>query len=192
MVRLADCRTRVAHGLATQQDVIRAQLEQTALRSERINLEMETHHEDARLNTLLARPLHAVLQPPVQLPALPPVAALDETALATRLQQHSPWLQAQEVNVQAAEKNRALAEKNRYPDVTLGFAPVQYQHAVRQWDLMIEMTIPLQQETRRAQESEAASRLEAAQRRQDATAHQLLAELTEALSGWTLPGARRG
>ncbi|MBP9713254.1 MAG: TolC family protein [Sterolibacterium sp.] len=190
MVRLEQiARTRYAHGLATQQDVIRAQLEQTALRSERINLEMETHHEDARLNTLLARPLHAVLQPPVQLPALPPVAALDETALATRLQQHSPWLQAQEVNVQAAEKNRALAEKNRYPDVTLGFAPVQYQHAVRQWDLMIEMTIPLQQETRRAQESEAASRLEAAQRRQDATAHQLLAELTEALSG--LDAARR-
>lgn len=183
MARLEQiARTRYASGLAAQQDVIRAQLEQTRLRSELIELEMQQHHEDAQLNALLARPIHALLQEPVRLPVLPSAASLDARLLEARLRQHSPQLQMQEAEIQSAEKNRALAEKNRYPDFTLGFAPVQMQNAVRQWDVMLEMNIPLQQETRRAQEYEADARLEAVRRRQEAVTHRLLAQLAEALS----------
>lgn len=175
-------RTRYANGLAAQQDVIRAQLEQTQLRSELIDLEMQRHHADAQLNALLARPVHALLQEPVRLPTLPDVASLDAARLEARMRQQSPQLKIQEAEVQAAEKNRAMAEKNRYPDLTVGFAPVQYQHAVRQWDVMLEINIPWQQETRRVQEREANARLEAARYRQEAATHRVLASLAETLS----------
>ncbi len=175
-------RTRYASGLAAQQDVIRAQLEQTRLRSELIELEMQRHHEDAQLNALLARPVHALLQEPVRLPALPGAASLDAGLLEARLRQQSPQLQMWDAEVQTAEKNRILAEKNRYPDFTVGFAPVQTQNAVRQWDVMFEMNIPLQQEIRRAQENEAEARLAATRHRQEAATHRLLARLAEVLS----------
>jgi cobalt-zinc-cadmium efflux system outer membrane protein len=47
---------RYAGGLAAQQDVIRAQVEQTNMRTELVAMETEHHHVQARLNALLARP----------------------------------------------------------------------------------------------------------------------------------------
>ena len=57
-------RTRYANGLAPQQDVIRAQSEQTAMQGELIALQTELHHGRARMNALLARPIHAELAEP--------------------------------------------------------------------------------------------------------------------------------
>ena len=50
---------RYANGLAAQQDVIRAQVEQTTMRSELVTLEAEARQANARLNALLARPASA-------------------------------------------------------------------------------------------------------------------------------------
>jgi cobalt-zinc-cadmium efflux system outer membrane protein len=47
---------RYAGGLAAQQDVIRAQVEQTNMRSELVALDAEARQVNARLNALLARP----------------------------------------------------------------------------------------------------------------------------------------
>ena len=54
---------------------------------------------------------------------------------------------------------------------------------VESWNLMLEMNIPLQQGSRRAQEREAEAMWSAAQARQQATANQLLADLSENLAG---------
>uniref|UniRef100_UPI0035B0E68D TolC family protein n=1 Tax=Zoogloea sp. TaxID=49181 RepID=UPI0035B0E68D len=73
MTRLAQiAQVRYAGGLAAQQDVIRAQVEQTGMRSELIALDNERTQLQARLNTLLARPGAAPLAAPERARALPP------------------------------------------------------------------------------------------------------------------------
>lgn len=180
---------RYASGLAAQQDVIRAQLEQSAMRGELIALESEQRQLQSRLNALLGRPAQSALADPAQLRALPDPARLDFSALEEKLRARNPQLLAEASRVKAADRSRELAYKNRYPDFTVGFVPNQFQNAVRQWDLMVELNIPLQQSSRRAQEREAESALAAAQSRQSATATQVLSGLAESLAG--LDAARR-
>ncbi|WP_404977060.1 TolC family protein [Accumulibacter sp.] len=180
---------RYAGGLAAQQDVIRAQVEQTSLRSELITLETERHHAHTRLNTLLARPGDAPLQEPARLRPLPPPAALDYAALDERARARNPQLFADEAKLRAAEKTRELTYRNRYPDFAFGVAPVQYQNSIREWELIVELNIPLQQSSRRAQEREAESLLAAARARKQASTSQVGAELAESLSA--IEAARR-
>ncbi|WP_153163673.1 TolC family protein [Zoogloea sp. 1C4] len=168
---------RYAGGLAAQQDVIRAQIEQTGMRTELLSLDNEDRQARARLNTLLARPASAPLEAPTRLRPLPPPAALDAAALEARVRARNPQLFADEAKVRAAEKGRELAYKNRYPDFTLGVSPIQYQGSVKEWELMVELNLPLQQGSRRAQEREAEAMLSAARARLDATANQALGEL---------------
>ena len=174
---------RYGGGLAAQQDVIRAQVEQTMLRNELIALDTERHHLHARLNALLARPSQAPLAAPSQLRPLPAPASLDQAGLEQRVRSRNPQLFADESRIRAAEKTRDLTYKNRYPDLTLGVSPIQYRNEVKEWELMLEMNIPLQQASRRAQERESEAMLKAARARQEATANQLLAELAEGLAG---------
>jgi outer membrane protein, heavy metal efflux system len=170
---------RYAGGLAAQQDVIRAQVEQTNMRNELVAMESEQHHLEVQLNGLLARPAHAPLAPPQR---LRPVPRLDYAALEARVRERNPQLYADEARVRSAEKSRELAYKNRYPDFTLGVAPIQYQNSVREWEVMVELNIPLQQKTRRSQERESEAMLAAARARKEATANQVLADLAQSLS----------
>lgn len=175
-------RARYAGGLSAQQDAIRAQTEQTALRTDLIAQQAERSQLRAQLNALLARPAQAALAEPAGARALPPPRQLDAAALARRLQERSPWLAGEAARLRAARQGRELSYRNRYPDLTLGLAPVQYQGAVREWGLMLEFNIPLQQETRRAQERESEAMLAAAQARRQAAAQQAQAELDEQLT----------
>ncbi|MDR3298660.1 MAG: TolC family protein [Candidatus Accumulibacter sp.] len=180
---------RYAGGLAMQQDVIRAQVEQTALRNDLILLENEDNMLRARINMLLARPANAPLAEPEVLPPLPVPARLDYAALEERVRGRNPQLFAEEAAIEAAGKKRELAYKERYPDFMLGVTPVQYRNSVKEWELMVEFNIPLQQESRRSMERESEAMLAAARARRDATANQVLAELAENLSG--IEAARR-
>jgi len=180
---------RYSGGLAAQQDVIRAQVEQTNIRNELIALETEQHHLHARLNALLARPNNAPLQVPTQLRKLPAPVTLDYATLEERVRTRNPQLFADESKIKAAEKSRDLTYKNRYPDFTLGVSPIQYQNSIKEWELMFEVNIPLQQSSRRSQERESESMLNAARSRKEATTNQVSAELAEALSG--IEAARR-
>lgn len=180
---------RYASGLAVQSDAIRAQVEQTNLRNELISLENEKRMTQARLNMLLSRPADAPLAEPERLRALPAPVKLDYVALQDRLRGRNPQLFAEDARFKAAEKNRELTYKNRYPDFVFGIAPTQSRNSIRDWGLMVEINIPLQQSSRRAQEREAEAMLSAARARKDATANQVLTELTENLSG--LDAARR-
>ncbi len=180
---------RYADGLAPQQDVVRAQVEKTTLRSELLMLETEHHHAAARLNALLRRPPAAPLAEPLALRPLPAPAKLDYVALEVRLLAANPQLAAQEAQILAAEKNRELVTKNRYPDLTVGVSPIQTRNRVTEWELMFEVNIPLQQESRRSQEREAAAMASAARARKDAALNQVSADLAENLSA--LDSARR-
>jgi outer membrane protein TolC len=190
MVRLEKiAQVRYAGGLAMQQDVIRAQVEQTGMRNDLIMLENDGNMLRARINALLSRPTRAALAAPEVLRPIPAPAKLDYASLEDRVRGRNPQLFAEDARIKSAEKNRELTYKNRYPDFTFGVSPIQYQSAVREWEVMVEVNIPLQQGSRRAMERESEAMLAAARSRKDAAANQILGELAENLSA--IEAARR-
>lgn len=169
--------SRYAGGLATQQDAIRAQIEQTAMRSELISVASDKRQLSSRLNALLGREAGAALADPGQLRPLPAPGSVDLAVLATRVRASNPQLKAEQARLAAALKSRDLSLRNRYPDVQVGLAPTQMRSRITTWGLMFEVSIPLQQRTRRAQESEAETMVSAAQSRIGAMQNQLAGEL---------------
>lgn len=175
---------RYANGLAAQQDAVRAQVEQTVMKTELVTLDNTRRQIEARLNALLSRPAIMQLAAPEHLRSVPAAASLENyTVLESRIRKHNPDLFVDEAGISAAEKNRDLVYKNRYPDFALGISPTQYGTALREWGVMVEINIPLQQETRRSQERESEAMLAAAKARKEATANRILSALTENLSG---------
>ena len=173
--------SRYATGLAAQQDVIRAQVEQTALRRELVMLNTDLHHAMTRINTLLKRDASAPLAEPHQLRPLPAVDKLAIDKLAQRQLLNNPQLFSLDAQITAADKSRDLVLKNRYPDFTVGLTPTQRGSQIKEWGLMLEMNIPLQQGARRSQEREAQAQLAAAHMRKAAAANQLAGDLSENL-----------
>lgn len=181
---------RYANGLSAQQDAIRAQVEQTAIKTGLVALDNDKWKVEARLNALLSRPASRPFAAPQGLRSIPAGAALENyAALEQRIREHNPDLFMSEAGVRASEKNRDLVQRNRYPDFTLGVAPTQVGNTVREWGLMVELNIPLQQASRRSQEREAEAMLAAAGARKEATANRVLSALSESLSG--IDAARR-
>lgn len=174
---------RYGGGLTGQSDVIRAQLEQTAMRTELITLDSEKRQIKARLNALLARDSSAPLADPLALRPVPALATVDTVPLAERAQAHNPQIQAELARVIAAQSNRDLTHRNRYPDLTVGVAPSQMGSRITTWGVMVEMNIPLQQESRRSQEREAEAMVAATRSRTEALQHQLMGDLAVNLSG---------
>ncbi len=180
-------RSRYAGGLAAQADAVRALSERTMLRGELIALAAQSRTVDAQVNALLARAPDAPLAPPASGPRLP----ADEPAfarLAERLRDRSPELAAERARLEAAERSRDLAYRNRYPDFAVGFSPIQKGSRLVDYDLMFEVTVPLQQGARRGQEQEAEAMVAAAAARREAALQRTLGELGTALA--QLAGAR--
>ena len=175
---------RYANGLAAQQDAVRAQVEQTAMKTELVMLDNTQRQFEARLNALLSRPMTKPFSAPQRLRSIPASASLENyAALETRIREHNPDLFADEAGIRANEKNRDLVYKNRYPDFALGISPIQMGNDVREWGVMVELSIPLQQQARRSQEREAEAMLAAAKARKAATVNRVLSALAESLSG---------
>lgn len=179
---------RYAGGLAPQQDAIRAQLEQTAMRGDLIAVANEKRQLQARINALLGRAPAAELAQPRELPVLA-ASALEPQALAARVRENNANVRTEAARLQAAQANRELALRNRYPDFNVGVFPSQVGSRITTWGVMVELNLPLQQQARRAQESEAAAMLEAARSRAEAAANQAAADVEEQLSA--LDAARR-
>lgn len=180
---------RYAGGLAAQGDAIRAQLEQTAMRSELIAIDSEKRQIRSRLNALLARESGAPLADATELRAVPALNTADASSLAQRARAGNPQIQAELARVANAQKTRELVQRNRYPDLTVGVLPSQMGSRITTWGVMLEMNIPLQQQTRRSQEREADSMIDAARSRTQALELQLVGELGVNLAG--LEAARR-
>ena len=190
MRRVAEIsRTRYASGFGSQQDALRAQSEIIAMETDLVMLEGESKQTAARIRALLGRPEYLTLRPPEKLRLLPPPAKLEMAELEGRLKANNPQLAADNARIAGAEKGRDLVERNRYPDVSFGVAPTQVGKRVAEWELMLELNIPLQQESRRAQEREAELMVDAARLRRQGNLNQALAELSESLAG--LEVARR-
>ena len=180
---------RYAGGLAAQQDAIRAQLEQTAIRAELITLDTDKRQATARLNALLAREAGATLAEPQAVRPLPAATTFDAGALVQRARATNPAVAAEEARLRSAQSSRELTQRNRYPDIQVGVVPTQMGSRITTWGLMVEMNIPLQRESRRSQEREADAMVSAQRARTQALQAQLMGELGENLAG--LDAARR-
>ncbi|WP_024815541.1 TolC family protein [Acidovorax sp. JHL-3] len=175
---------RYAGGLAAQQDVIRAQVEQSTMRIELIALDAERRQLRSKLNALVGRPTSEILAAPEQIRALPSPEQVSFAALEGRARMNNPLLRTEESQIRAAEKNRELTYKNRYPDFNVGISPIQYRGSIKEWELMVELNIPLQQDSRRAQERESEAMLAAARSRQEVVTNQVLADLYANVAGF--------
>jgi outer membrane protein TolC len=180
---------RYAGGLAVQQDALRAQIEQTGMRSDLIMQDNEKRQARTLLNGLLARDISDPLAEPAALRPMPALNTLDAAALAQRARANNPQLLAEAARVHGAQSNRDLTLRNRYPDWRVGVFPTQMGSKITTWGVMFEVNIPLQQDTRRSQEAEAEAMLASARSKSEQLAHQLLGELGGNLAA--LDAARR-
>jgi outer membrane protein, heavy metal efflux system len=171
-------RSRYGTGLVPQQDVIRAQTEVTAMRSELVMLASTERQAVARLNGLLARPATAPLAQPEGGRPIPP-RALDLDYLSRAALERNPQLAVQSAQLSGAERSIDLVRANRWPDLSIGVATIQRGSRLMDYELMVEINIPWQRDVLRASETEAATMRSAVQARRDAAAAQLAGELGE-------------
>ncbi len=171
-------RARYGTGLVPQQDVIKAQTEVTAMRTELVMQASERRQAAARLNAVLARPADAPLAD-AEAPRDIPARALDFAALTKSAGERSPQLAVQAAQLASATRNADLVRASRWPDLTFGVAGIQRGTRLTEYELMLEMNIPWQRDVIRANESEAIAMKSAVEARRDAVAAQLQGELGE-------------
>lgn len=175
---------RYANGLAAEQDVVRAKVEQTVLKTELVMLQNTRRQLEVTLNALLSRPVTLSFAIPERLRGIPEAVHLKNYALLEKqMREKNPDLWVNTADIRMSEKNRKLVYKNRYPDVTLGVFPTELGRSKEEWGVMFELNIPLQQTARRAEEREAEALLAAANARKEATINRILSLLAEKLSG---------
>ena len=181
---------RYAGGLAAQQDAIRAQVEQTTMRTDLVMIESDKRRAAARLNALVARP--GVARPWPSRSASgrcrrrPGSCRRDLEERARRATRSSP------------RRRPAPGPRERWSSWPISTAtrtspsawrPTQTGNRIGEWGVMLEVNIPLQQGSRRAKEREARAMLDAANARREAASVGLLGELGENLAA--LEAARR-
>jgi len=141
VIGATEARYRV--GRVPQQDVFKAQLEQSQILNQLIVAEEEITVATVKLNTSMYRPPRTPIQIPADLTlpdSTPTVPALDDLALANR-----PELRGAEQDIERAEIMYELAERNRkYPDFMLGWDYMRMPTDMKKdrYGAMINITIP--------------------------------------------------
>jgi len=180
---------RYANGIAAQQDLIKAQAEQTLLRAEIETLRGRCARASVVINALLGEPLDTPLAEPANLPDTSGFAAA-VARFASSEGAQSPALMAAERDVQQQRAARELAARERYPDLTVGVTPVQTGNSVDTWELMLGVNVPLYGSTRAA-ERERVAMLASAEDRRRATQLQLRSAAAEAKADYDAARARQ-
>lgn len=116
---LKTAEVRYAVGKVTQQDVMKAQVEQSDLINRLITAEQARQSAEARLNTLLNRPTDAPIGRTIE--REPPTMPFEQKDLYKLTIDSSPELQEASSSLKRAELSHELAIKNqKYPDFTVG------------------------------------------------------------------------
>lgn len=170
-------RTAYASGQAPEQDVLRAEVEQTRLENEALTLVRRRAVIRARINALLDRDPDAPLPSPGELPGgtpLAPKAALARTALA-----RYPKLRGFDAKIEANRDRIDLARKDRYPNFVLGTGYNQLMATDKRWTVGVTINIPLDRSRRRAELDQAHAELRETQARRADVRARLLSDLAE-------------
>jgi len=156
-------------GLLPQQGVLRMQREITAQRLAAVEIEQRRHGLMTALNGVLGRAPQAPLAAPVEPDALP--ERLEPAALFEAAAARNPAVHAAAFGIDVARAERERTYRDRLPDFAVGLRNNRPYEGKNSWDVMFEVMIPLQQDSRRSREREAEYMLTAAEaRRADAQA----------------------
>lgn len=140
---------RYATGLASQQDVLQAEVEMQHLRHRTITLQRQRVVVQARINGLLSRPADTALDAPAaltELSALPSYAALQIQAL----RDHPELKQLQKL-IAANRARESLADKAFYPDFEIFGAYNSLMNSEEQrWLIGAGINLPIGRDKRRA------------------------------------------
>lgn len=183
---------RYALGMVPQQDAIRAQVQTTRVRGERIALEEAGHEAGMLLNLLLGRRADAPLATALQAPQMAVASASLGDALARLDTGGHPALQAARAQVAAAQDSLRLRQRERWPDISVGVGAMQRGHRIDGYELMLEVELPLQRRAIAARESEARRLQDAAQARADVQQASLGGQLGIAWAQWRSAQRQRG
>ena len=152
---------KYATGQASQQDVIKAQVELTMLINEITELEAEREVVQAGLKALLNRSQEAPLSDPPAI--LGKKADIKVEELTEKALEINPALQKMRYEIEANQIGVELARKNYYPDFMVDVAPIQRDGRFDAWDAMFQINIPIWQSKYDSQVTEAQSTVEAGQ-----------------------------
>jgi cobalt-zinc-cadmium efflux system outer membrane protein len=136
-------RARYEVGQAPQADMLRAQLERTRLRKQRLTLTSGERTRVQALNRLRVRPLDESIETPRALvdlgdPTLPALALALEDA-----EQRSPELAQARAAAEQSARSLELARRERYPDFAVSAALMPRGGLEPMWSLGLSVNLPV-------------------------------------------------
>ena len=136
-------RARYEVGAAAQSDVLRAQLERTRLRQQRVALESTERTRIETLNRLRLHPLHEPIATTKTLAdiSLPPPRAADQ--MVEDAEKRSPELAQAKLSVVAAERRVDVAKKDRFPDFLVSAGVMPRGSLEPMWLATVGITLPI-------------------------------------------------
>lgn len=184
-------RARYAENAASLTDVTGAQSEAGSLRADVARLAAEKETAAARLNRLLGRAADTPLAARPSPRSIPPLRAIKAADLIGRANAGSPQVRMGLAEVEAAKGEQRLAERNFLPGVELGLGAMRQNDRFDSVEVMVEFSVPLQWDAKRAEQREAAAKAAAARTRLDALRLDNDADIRSAISELNALGTRR-
>jgi cobalt-zinc-cadmium efflux system outer membrane protein len=175
--RIAEARFRVGKGI--QQDVLKAQLEISLLIERLQTLERERGALQARINSLLYRPVDTPVSPTLRFAAAPTLPDVAELLAAAEANYSA--LRRDEQIIARGQQALALARKEVLPDFAVSFTSQRYTGGMPwMWGVDLMVKVPLWwQRKQRPMVAEAAAALEGGRRMRESTLSMARAQVVE-------------
>lgn len=136
---VAESRYRV--GQTIQQDVLKAQVEQSKILDKLLIFGQKKRVAEAKINTLLYRPAESPVGKPAEFEKSEFSNSMDElTQLALN---SSPELKSKESDISRRQSGVELARKEFYPDFALGFTYFDRDQMPEMYGVMLKAKLPL-------------------------------------------------
>ncbi len=169
---------RYANGQASQQDVLKAQMQTILLEARCEKYEQERDSRAAEINAILARPFETPLPRPTEAEPHEALASLEELLRAAGA--HAPALQRERAAVERAEQSLNLARKEGAIDYTVGAAWASMGSMGSMYQAKLDFNLP--QFTRRRQQAAVLEQLnerDRARRSYQATGNQVMYQIKD-------------
>ncbi len=131
---------KYAVGQASQQDLLKAQVELSKLHNSLLVLEQEKVSANAEMNMLLNRPPEIALGRVEELAYLPFSFTLEDLTQQALMKQ--PALNAAHLMIEKSEQARALAKKNYLPDFTVEVSYWDVHTGPNKWEAVGKINLP--------------------------------------------------
>ncbi len=161
LAKLAE--NRYSAGQASQQDLIKSQVEISLIETRLLEMERSKRSMAAEINSLLNRDVNVGLgrpESPGEIPALPPLETMQKSAM-----EESPMLRAQRATIDNRQFGLDLSRREYYPDFEVMGGYFNQGSMKDMWEFRVQVNIPfIFTGKRRLGVEEAGARLSEAQR----------------------------